>query len=584
LAAYRMALGPNYEPFGRLNVIGFQGTGSRPDLGISNEFAAQAFITGAQGDWDNARLFTLGTSTHGYATLLNEATGRIPPLNNGPPTGPGGNGVGGSYAGLGAPQPGVDLNWGGACGAVTPDGLADTPHNLPNATYPADRGQWLCGTYISHMPSFNGFTYAVFGDRNFLDTMRWHGNQTYMQQRTGPGATLGQGYYRDNNARFTDGNIYHYYGIMIDCCQTRGSSWMRRDIIYPATFGSDNDSERSYFNDFLVENRNYYPLWLKFKDGPGNTNYSTSIEIPDAPGSPVGTDSYVDTFISSYIADTAWLMTTFLHEPLGSSWMSKFQRYYEGVCGGQLPGAPVSYYCIDYTFNPVIKNGDGGPTVGIMGNMGPFTNGVDASDFGAFAATIDVSTGGLVISQDATVGRYTYTAGDTLKSTCCLSGLTNPGPPIDQLPGNQWFEIMGPITPNIGGSGFTGFYIKCPLGHAVTSTCPTPGAAFTDFTQGGASLAGFNNYVNFKYRLQFDPGPGHGYADPNYDQNGGQTLSALKILGYSVPHALADFASRDGANTTGGASPSGGYNSSYPSWWWDQTVVIPGLPTPVNGL
>jgi hypothetical protein len=29
---YRQALGPNYEPFGRLNVIGFQGTGTRPDL------------------------------------------------------------------------------------------------------------------------------------------------------------------------------------------------------------------------------------------------------------------------------------------------------------------------------------------------------------------------------------------------------------------------------------------------------------------------------------------------------------------------------------------------------------------------
>ena len=123
---WRQALGPNYEPFGKGNVIGFQGAGTRPDLGISSEWAAQAFITGTQADWDSAHLFTLGTSTHGYAALLNEATGRIPPLNNGPPTGPGGNGAGGSYAGLGAPQPGVSLNSGGSCQGYL-SGLADTP-------------------------------------------------------------------------------------------------------------------------------------------------------------------------------------------------------------------------------------------------------------------------------------------------------------------------------------------------------------------------------------------------------------------------------------------------------------------------
>ena len=200
-ASWKQALGPNYEPFGRGNVIGTTATGNRPDLGISGEWAAQWWITQAQQDIDFGRLFTLGSSTQGQATVLNEATGRIPPLNNGPPTGPGGNGNGGSYAGLGAPQPDVSLNSGGSCRTYL-TGLADVPHDQPSASFPADLNQWYCGTYVSHMPSFNGFTYAVFGDRHFLDTMRWHGNQDFMQQRPGPGPNLGQGYYRDNNAVF----------------------------------------------------------------------------------------------------------------------------------------------------------------------------------------------------------------------------------------------------------------------------------------------------------------------------------------------------------------------------------------------
>jgi len=403
----------------------------------------------------------------------------------------------------------------------------------------------------------------VFGDRHFLDVMRWHGNQDYLQQRVGPGPELGQGYYRDNNAVFTDGHTYHYYGLLIDCCQTRGSSWMIRDITYPATFGSDNDIERSYFHDFLVETGNYYPLWLKFKDGPGNTNFSTSIDTPNAPGA----DAVVDTYQIAYVADAAWLMTTFLHEPLGSSWMTKYQRFYEGVMGGQLAGAPVSYYAVDYNFQPSIHNGDDGGITAQLGNFGPYMNGTDASDFGSFAANPNILTGGQISAPN----RYVYTAGDLLKSITAFP-FTTPAPPLDQLSGSQWYQIIGPVNNNVSPATF---YIQCPLGHAVDATCPTPGAAFTGFTRGGVPIVNEFNYESFKFRLAFDPGPGNGYVDVNYDQYAGQTLSALKILGYNVAHALSDFATRDG---------NGGYNPTLPSNWWDPTVIIPGLPTPHNGL
>ena len=113
------------------------------------------------------------------------------------------------------------------------------------------------------------------------------------------------------------------------------------------------------------------------------------------------------------------------------------------------------------------------------------------------------------------------------------------------------------------------------MGHAVDATCPTPGAAFTGFTRGGNPVVNEFNTENFQFHLQYDPGPGAGYADPNYDQYTGQVINGLHILGYSVPHAMADFAMRDG---------NGGYNTGLPSMWWDPTVVIPGLPAAINGL
>ena len=551
--AWGLGLGITYEPFGRLNVQGTTAGGPRPDLGISNDFSAEAMITGTQQDWDYAHLFTLGTSMHGLSTLLNEATGRIPPLNNGPPVGPGGNGNGGSYAGLGAPQNQIQL-W------VNPQlsGVADVPHNQPNPTYDIAGGLFQYGTSLDHIPSFDGFTYMVFGDRHLLDLMYWHGNRDFAQQRPGPGPELGQGYYRDNNAKFTDGNTYHYWGLMIDCCQTRGSAWLIRDITYPATFGGDSNIERSYFNDFLTETNYYYPLYLAFKDGPGSTGYSASILGPDNPGTGV----VVDTFITSYVASAAYIMQTFLHAPLAAGWNSKLQRFYEGVCGGQLPGAPVSYYCIDYIYQPEIHNGDAG-FVGFGGNIGQYMNGTDASDFGSFVPFTNIMTGGQLSIND-----YIVTAGDTLKN---MTGWVGTGV-IDQLPGNQWFTIIGPVD---NSQYYHTFYVKCPLGHAVDATCPTPGAAFTGFTRAGVPIVNEFGYNQPKYRVSFDPGPGNGYANPNYVQYGGQTINGLHVLGYNVTHATSDFNTRAG---------TGYYNPAMPSYWWDPTVTIPGLPTPHNGL
>lgn len=269
---------PNYHPLGRLNVIGGTQPGPRPDIGIINEYAAQAMIRGTRADWQSARLFTLGTSHYPWSAMLNETTGRIPALNNGPPNGPGGTGVGTAYKELGAPFPQTILS-----------SVAQPLQGVPIATANYTSGFWSGGnsTYISHEPSFDGVSYLVFGRRDFLDLTYLHSNRAaYFGNGIGPGDGL-----RDD---IQGGN--HYWGLFLNCCQTRGSDWAFRDKINAAMLGVDNNDERIYANDVITENGNYYPHWLSYKDGLGTTNYSTSLTYPNNAGGGIIPDTYIGNY------------------------------------------------------------------------------------------------------------------------------------------------------------------------------------------------------------------------------------------------------------------------------------------------
>jgi hypothetical protein len=565
---FSLGLGVNYEPFGRLNVIGGSAAGQRPDLGIVNEWSAKAFITQAQADWDNARLFTLGTSMHGYSTLLDESTGRISPLNNGPPSGPGGNGNGGTYAGLGALR--NQISWTGTPPTVT--AIANPLHNVPS-TSPTDiaGGTINYGTQLDHMPSFDGFTYMIFGDRHFLDLMEWHGNRDFAQQRVGPGPELGQGYYRDNNAKFTDGNTYHYYGLTTVCCQGRGSAWLTRDVLNAAAFGADSSPERQLFNDMITETGNYWPLFLNYRDGPGSAGYSLSIYPPAEPDT-VASGILNSNSVMTYDASVSYEGAAWLHTPVFNKWNAQLQRYMEGVCGQQVPGAISDFYCTEEKTQPQIANGNGVQT-GFGGNVGQYMNGTDASDFGNFSLT------GMPINPNGLMEFNGYPAlqlGDTLKFIYNgWPGSTDA--PIDQLPGARWFPII-----NIDNSGTSGyahtFNLQCNAAdHTAWPTqCPTAGGPFTSFTRGGVALSSVTTYYP-KLRLTKDPGAGIGYVNNSYSQYAGQTINGLAILGYPVPHAQTSLANRCTASP--GAVC---YSTAMPSFWWDPTITVPGMPTPIN--
>ena len=388
------------------------------------------------------------------------------------------------------------------------------------------------------MPAWDSYSYMFYGSRHFLDMEYHQGNRDMLKEVPGPADS-----YRDN---ILDGN--HYWGLAIACCQTRGSLWILRDKVFPAALGGDSNVERSYFSDQITENGNYYLRWVDWKDGPGNTEITTSIMPPDFAGSWI----IPDTFVINYVALTTFGLDTFVHAPLATQWLPPLQRFYEGVCGEQMAGHVSAAYCMDYTMSPAVHNGDGTLS---GGNIGANINGTDASDFGNLTPQTSLLAGGK-LSQDGGP-YYTVSVGDHVKIE--NGPYFGPAFTVDQLPGNQWFEVMGPVDNSAGT-----FYVKCPIGHAVDTTCPTPGAAFTGFTRGGVPLVESGELL--VYRLNYNPPTGY---VGNYARYGGQTLGLLKVLGQNVTNAISIFNARGGP---------GSFVPQYPIQWLDDTIVVPGLP------
>lgn len=542
---YNQELTPLYNPFSKGIIWGTSGTGARPDIGPITEFSAQAFVNGTENNYYLSRLYTTGALVHGMSTLLDEATGRIPVLNNGPPTGPGGNGVGGSYGSgtnsamaLGSPQTKTSWNRGSP-----PQGFAPPLQGVPNNLVDWSLGV-VQGTTLDHIPNFVSLNYLIFGERIFLDATYFDAERDLMQREIGPGDG-----WRDD---VRGGN--HYWGLTLVCCESRGSAWALRDQTFAAALGGDGNIERSYFADQITENLNYYPQWLAYKEGPGVTNIETSILPPNF----VGSWSAVDTFIGNYMFLAAYDMQTFLHAPVLSLWITPFQRFYEGACGEQLAGHLSAYYCIDYSYSPAIHNGDG-PGYG-GGSIGSYINGTDASDFGNFAPYTSILAGGLLQQGPY----YTLTTGDTVKNINRWWNNGGTGLDVDELIGTNWYTVIGPID-NTAGT----YHIQCPPSHPVTTTCPTPGAAFTGFTRNGKPITAFPDTGNaIIYRINPVTGynPSTGYADPNYISYAGEVMNGLTILGRDVPNARRIFAARSGPSY---------YGSGAPSQWWDPTVVVP---------
>jgi hypothetical protein len=62
-------------------------------------------------------------------------------------------------------------------------------------------------------------------------------------------------------------------------------------------------------------------------------------------------------------------MQTFLHAIDFNQWIVPYSKFYEGVCGGQMAGHPVSFYCIDFTLTIAMSDGDHTTTGGASAHL-----------------------------------------------------------------------------------------------------------------------------------------------------------------------------------------------------------------------
>jgi hypothetical protein len=561
---YDLGLDGNYHAMGRNNVIGEIGGAKRPDLGFPNEFGSYCWAVQTLAACRVARVFSLSASMYPIRSLLNEATGSIPAINNGPPTGPGGNGVGGSYSQLGAPMPSTVVNK--AANVVAPlEGVPSSIMSNWESGVFASTG----GTYISHEPNFPGFTFAMWGWRGYLDLL-WQETNGIFSVIDTYASTSGLGFEGVRNIQ-SNGNLQTgpvYAAVMVNCCQNRGSARMLWNDTLAAALGADGNIERQYFRDMQIENDNYDTGYEQYRNGT-NSNFTVGINPPNTPtgGGTGGANAPTgqDMFIINYVFSAAYMMATLQHQPMGRKWLSKTAQIIEGIVGAQLPGISFNgtvtgsisdFYSVDFSNNWSLHNGGADFR---FGNIGQYMNGVDATDFAGFCCFASFSGNVWNLAS----GGWVQTAGDTVK---LINGAWFAGAfLLDELQGDTFYSIVPTATPSDGH-----FTIICPAGHAVTAGCPTPGSAFTSYHRSGTLIPSEGGEALID-RPQFTPetAAGSDYNDPSYTWEAGEMVTAMQVLGGIAPHALTNHNLRTGCPTRNCS------NQSYENW--DPTVTVPGV-------
>jgi hypothetical protein len=553
-----------YTPLGRGPLVGGNGPSDRPELDILNQFASQAWLKQDATSWVYARSLTLSGAAYPFADLLNEITGRMPALNNGPAVPPGG-GAGGSYGLMGAAlQDGThDFSLAAIAGNLVADNfgvalpLAGAPINLEwgqqgqifsvNATYGIawwDVGGGSC-CQPNHEPEFEGLTYSVWGAEWALDRVYSHAARVSEIER--------------QQALPNDGGRV-YYNIFSGVDDIRGGWWIYRQLSNCAAFGDDTRDEQHWCNDSLVESNLMWLDWVVWLDGSTPHAYESSISSPGL------TSGRADTFMSVYgliSAEQDWLR---LHDPYASQVLPMFARLFQATCGhsvADFPAYPPAYYCTTYIPQPAIKNG-GIPAGGNQGlypgvqNFGAAYNTTNGQDYGSEELGFTFTPGSGQIRMDLNPpGSNTQLVAGDLVRDYNISYFGAGAIKVDQLDPTRQYVVMAPID----NSAYT-FYIQCTSADhtAYPTQCPTAGQAFTSFTIGGAPA----NTSAYSLLL-------HSQYDNGYTYNGDyigwveEAIGYLAVGGYNMSASIAQALTRFGVVN----------DTSRPTRQMDPTVVVP---------
>jgi hypothetical protein len=457
-----------YSPMGLGNAHVGNAGANHNNLAQVNEFMSQAFLGETKALWDVATIQSAGVYGASWASLLNERTGRIPALNNGPP-GPGiHGGGGGSYPGLGAPFGNVGPYGVNNTGARTFSsaiyGMVPALDNVPFDD--ANNGYYRGGVKgwglldNSHWGSFHNGIYQILGQRRVLDTIYQTANRAIIV--TSPEDGIGHVTDTKNGVR--------YYALITYCCEGRGAQNAYREFTLGAALGGDTNEERAYFTDVMNENYWHQQATDAYLDG-STTTFRSLYTDPWQHWN--GSDPYMD----SYGGQMAYQGYAMLRDPLSHYFLDHYNAIYSSACS-DAPGNLSSFYCVNFQYISNLRDGGGLITLGNFGaNIGQyFVN--DVSERGIIASywNFAIDGTGLVCKHIDSADYNLLQDGDKVKNHP-VGG--SPAP--DQLVTSTWYTVTQVDNSAVDSLGHPTGETKC-----MKILNPATGTPFTTWTLNGS--------------------------------------------------------------------------------------------------
>jgi hypothetical protein len=531
---------PMYTPLGLGKMGGGGGPGERGTLGVQNDWLAGAFTLETPAAWDLARLS--GNSTpYPVDHMRDEVTGRIPILNNGPPAANHG-GSGASYTdGSLTLSPRVDVSIGGSF----VDGVAAPRQNVPVAAYTNYYYMNLVSVGNDHAPSMVDGWYQFHGGRQALQYIYDYANRGQLEITDG-----------DHIAFYQTSviNGVRYYGLHDACCQIRGAAWVHRDKTMGAAFGSDNNIERKYFQDMLVENYWHWIALENYLDGSSPGSFSGNL-----------TETWYEmnpsSFKAVYVQMTMDQSYALLRDPTSAHFIPHFIARANARCSDTIPGSLSSWFCGSFNWIGNVRdathtNDCNAPFAAYCANTGQYFD-QSPAEYGEAQDYWCVNHGGNPPDIWVSAGDTNQIAsnGDKVKNPTPLVGnspaLISGGAYPDQLSDRTfWYTISNVVKNSTGGV----------ISFKIIN--PATGTPFTSYTTSGATI---DSCIYFKLRptdpADFNPTTGWHSAYTDYEM---AAIKSLMNLGFTdVLPAYNKMISR------------GGHNRGDPKFEIDENVRIP---------
>ena len=497
-----------YYPNNITLAAGGSGGGQHSYIGILAEWSARWWLDQDPLHINQNRQFALDGESFPMTTVLSEATGRIPPINNGPPAGTG-TGTGTAYATLGPVYP---LLSAGAQIGLFHD-VAQPLRAVPSGSISDQMwwyGPWPNGIFNDHQSAYNYYPFILFGDRHFLDQVYIQGNRTgtvqYDEQTSAELRPNRSFTFPPSSGTPPSGITFHgiLYPFNTFSQGPRAAAWMERALALGAALGADGTPERLLMNDYLTESGNFWFAMAAHKDCTSPVGAATG-PYTAAPGvwshSPTaGANGYANQgFMDGYNAMAEYVNLMLTGSPsaldrLQGAYLASYAARF-GTSGWPNSVPPIYGGAFWYfNWSDMAQTAFGKCRAAYVGGTTTQLGIADAN------VVVDTSNGNLIQFRQCPLAAscgsatmYNLTAGDKVKmvlapqnsggqgygdsvenlTTGSMPGLVNNGP--NELPTSQWYCIV-----DINNS--TGFFHIAPSTGTPPNECSSVGATITSYT------------------------------------------------------------------------------------------------------